>query len=168
MGQDTLVEGFGLTKSWLQDRLEEKHHCRPTVQKVEPLGPEAIGYLSVIRRVQLEWDCNKSDLPDSIIVKIPCTAKVSDAFEKSTGNKTSEEQMGIMQKSMHNTETRFYRVVQYEDPKPLLVPVIYAAEDCSSKQPVIVMQDYRDCHVADHKKGFSEKQVQLVLLTESQ
>ncbi|KHJ80485.1 hypothetical protein OESDEN_19840 [Oesophagostomum dentatum] len=94
-----------------------------------------------------------------MIDKIPCTAKVSEAFEKSTGNKTSEEQMGIMQKSMHNTETRFYRVVQYEDPKPLLVPVIYAAEDCSSEQPVIVMQDYRDCHVADHRKGFSEKQL---------
>ncbi|KHJ94418.1 hypothetical protein OESDEN_05649 [Oesophagostomum dentatum] len=115
--------------------------------------------MSIMRRVFLEWSCDKSDLPNSVIIKVPCTAKVSDAFEKSSGKKTSKHDMDLMQKTMHGTETKFYRLMQAVDHEPLLVPIIYAAIDCTSEDPVIVMEDYHDCFVVKNTGAFTEKQV---------
>ncbi|RCN49830.1 hypothetical protein ANCCAN_04073 [Ancylostoma caninum] len=70
MSKDVLIDGFALTKSWLQDRVERVHGVRPRVGKVEPLGKDAVGYMSVIRRVWLEWDSDRSELPKSVIVKV--------------------------------------------------------------------------------------------------
>ncbi|VDM78152.1 unnamed protein product [Strongylus vulgaris] len=112
MDEDVIVEGTGLTKSWLKDRIETKLRHRPRVAKVEPLGPEALGYMSIIRRVHLEWDCNQKDLPNSVVVKIPSPSKGTETFEKSSGAKTSEEEKKRMQEIPHETETKFYRTVQ--------------------------------------------------------
>ncbi|KHJ81516.1 hypothetical protein OESDEN_18798 [Oesophagostomum dentatum] len=67
--------------------------------------------------------------------------------------------MDQMQKFAHGVETKFYRMIQDVSSKPLLVPLIYAVEDFSSENPVIVMEDYSDCTTTDPIEGFSEKQV---------
>ncbi|EYC22103.1 hypothetical protein Y032_0018g3715 [Ancylostoma ceylanicum] len=159
MCDDLLIPGFLLTKSWLQDRIEERHAVRPNIGKVTPLGKDATGYMSLIRRVQLEWSCNRSELPNSVIVKIPFTAAVHDALDKSSGTSSSQEDMNLLQKVFHSVESRFYRIVEEEKQKPLLVPTIYANEDSDADQPVIVMQDYQSCYVVDLVQGFSEKQL---------
>ncbi|KIH55321.1 hypothetical protein ANCDUO_14523, partial [Ancylostoma duodenale] len=125
---------------------------------VEPLGPEAAGYMSVIRRVQLEWNIGLSELPKSVIVKIPCATATNDAFE-SSGAAMEELDTYSFGKVSHALETKFYRLLEGEKQKSLLVPTIYAAEGYDSIQPVIVMEDYRNCSVVDLVDGFSEKQV---------
>ncbi|KAL6744101.1 hypothetical protein Aduo_017072 [Ancylostoma duodenale] len=50
---------------------------------VEPLGPDAVRYMSVIRRVQLDWDGSQRDLPKSVIIKIPCSTAANNTFESS-------------------------------------------------------------------------------------
>ncbi|KAL6742863.1 hypothetical protein Aduo_015964 [Ancylostoma duodenale] len=115
--------------------------------------------MSVIRRVQLEWSCNDSELPNSVIIKIPFTAAVHDALDKSSGTTSRQEDMNLLQKVFHSVESRFYGIIQGEEQKPLLVPTIYANEDSDANQPVIVMQDYHSCYVVDLVQGFSEKQL---------
>ncbi|KIH66504.1 hypothetical protein ANCDUO_03168 [Ancylostoma duodenale] len=127
--------------------------------QVTPLGKDATGYMSVIRRVQLEWSCNDSELPNSVIIKIPFTAAVHDALDKSSGTTSRQEDMNLLQKVFHSVESRFYGIIQGEEQKPLLVPTIYANEDSDANQPVIVMQDYHSCYVVDLVQGFSEKQL---------
>ncbi|KIH48093.1 hypothetical protein ANCDUO_21841, partial [Ancylostoma duodenale] len=108
---------------------------------VEPLGPEAAGYMSVIRRVHLEWNSDLNELPKSVIVKIPCATATNDAFE-SSGAAMEELDTYSFGKISHALETKFYRLLEGEKQKSLLVPTIYAAEGYDSKQPVIVMEDY--------------------------
>ncbi|RCN49833.1 hypothetical protein ANCCAN_04076 [Ancylostoma caninum] len=155
---EILIDGFTLTNSWLQDQIEREHGRRPLVSKVEPLGPDAVGYMSVIRRVHLEWDSDLSELPNSVIVKIPCTTAASDAFE-SAGATMMELDTYSLGRISHTLETKFYRLMQDEKQKSLLVPKIYVAEGYDSEQPVIVMEDYRNCSVMDVVDGFSEKQL---------
>ncbi|EYC02563.1 hypothetical protein Y032_0099g3182 [Ancylostoma ceylanicum] len=156
MSEEVLVNGFVLTKSWLQDRIERKHGVRPHIGNVEPLGPDAVGYMSVIRRVLLNWDGDQSELPKSVIVKIPNSTAANNTFESSGAR---IEDAGFLEKIVHGLETKFYRLMDKEKPKRLLVPTMYAAEDYDSEQPVIVMEDYCNCFSVDLMVGFSEKQL---------
>ncbi|EYC02560.1 hypothetical protein Y032_0099g3181 [Ancylostoma ceylanicum] len=157
MSEEVLVDGFALTKSWLQNRVERIHGVRPRVGKVEPLGKDAVGYMSVIRRVWLEWDSDRSELPKSVIVKIPCPAAANKTFEASGATTIGVSDSFL--KASHGLEANFYRLIQEEKQKRLLVPIIYASEDFSAEQPVIVMQDYRNCFLTDLVKGLTEKQL---------
>ncbi|RCN49831.1 hypothetical protein ANCCAN_04074 [Ancylostoma caninum] len=155
---EILIDGFTLTNSWLQDQIEREHGCRPRVLKVEPLGPDAVGYMSVIRRVHLEWYSDRSELPKSVIVKIPCTTAAGDASESADATMKDLDTYSLGRIS-HTLETKFYRFLQNEKQKSLLAPMIYVAEGYDSEQPVIVMEDYRNCSVMDVVDGFSEKQL---------
>ncbi|KIH60694.1 hypothetical protein ANCDUO_09044 [Ancylostoma duodenale] len=113
--------------------------------------------MSVIRRVWLEWDSDRSELPKSVIVKIPCPTAANNTFEASGATTIGVSDTFL--KASHGLESKFYRLMQDEKPKNLLVPTIYASEGFDSQQPVIVMQDYRNCFLVDLVKGLSEKQL---------
>ncbi|EYC02554.1 hypothetical protein Y032_0099g3179 [Ancylostoma ceylanicum] len=114
--------------------------------------------MSVIRRVHLGWNCDSPELPESVIVKIPCPTATKDAFE-SSGAAMEQLDTDSFGKISHTLETKCYRLLQDVKQKSILVPTIYAADGYDSEQPVIVIEDFRNCSIVDMVDGFSEKQL---------
>ncbi|RCN49828.1 hypothetical protein ANCCAN_04071 [Ancylostoma caninum] len=89
-------------------------------------------------------------------VWIPCSTAANNTFESSGA---TIENADSLEKIVHGLEIKFYRLIQDEKPKRLLVPALYAAEDYDSKQPVIVMEDYQNCFSVDLKLFFIAEQI---------
>uniref|UniRef100_A0A1I7XHS6 Sm domain-containing protein n=1 Tax=Heterorhabditis bacteriophora TaxID=37862 RepID=A0A1I7XHS6_HETBA len=130
---------------------------------VDPLGADAIGYMSIMRRVELVWSESGNHFPKSVIIKIPSSTLSNETLEKSFDIYTDPDSSKMLQYLIHKTEACFYRLMQDWPQKPLALPFIYAAEYTDPEQSVIVMEDYRDCHVKDLVDGFNEKQLYIIM-----
>ncbi|CAI5452801.1 unnamed protein product [Caenorhabditis angaria] len=166
MSNDLIIPDVPLTKTWLADVMEKKLGVRPTVGTSSTLVNGELGYMSMIRKVGLnfEVDGDDSEFPKSVVLKITTTGKGLDAIEGASGDMEapSEADKSMTEQFMHNTECDYYRVLSAANEKHIKIPKIYALEDTINKTtevPVIVMEMFENCHLYDLIQGFSENQL---------
>ncbi|CAP25832.2 Protein CBG05337 [Caenorhabditis briggsae] len=172
---ELIIEGVPLTKEWLANVVEKKLGVRPKIGTSGILDNSELGYMSMIRKVELHFDAEQEEsqqnLPKHVVLKIACSAKGSGVIENAGGEVDSKNSAAVEQ-FMHNTECNYYRIFGKLTDKPLKVPTIYSASKAGDEDapvPVIVMEMFEDCKVYDLIEGFNEQQLykivdQLIML----
>ncbi|CAI2358115.1 unnamed protein product [Caenorhabditis sp. 36 PRJEB53466] len=170
MSSDLIVENVPLTKEWLADLMEKKIGVKPKVGTTGILDNAELGYMSMIRKVELHFDAEQEEkhqnLPKHVVLKIACSAKGTDVLENAGGDVGDVRDTAAVEQFMHNTECDYYTVFSQLSEKPLNVPIVYCAAKAGDKTapiPVIVMEMFDNCKVYDLIEGFDEPKLYKIM-----
>ncbi|CAI4231626.1 unnamed protein product [Auanema sp. JU1783] len=170
-GVEYLVEGVQVTKANVEKVLQENFGVHAKILEASPLGKDAIGYMSVIRRLSLQWPTHRDDLPESVIIKITSSSSVKDALDRSgrrsgDPSKAEEEEriMNFLQACMHNNEVTYLRnFTKFREEADFSYPITHYTGDYGSDNSYIVLKDYKDCKLIDLIDGFNEEQLYAIV-----
>lgn len=161
-----IIDNYPLTKEWLADLVKKKIGVKPKVGSCGILDNADLGFMSMIRKVQLHFDAEQElkhpNLPKNVVIKIASCAKLGEGVGSVGVDVNKGNAAAIMELFMHNTECNYYNVFRKYTDLPMKVPVIYCAAkagDAEAPVPVIVMEMFEDCTVHDLIDGFDKDQL---------
>ncbi|KAJ1348215.1 hypothetical protein KIN20_003470 [Parelaphostrongylus tenuis] len=152
-------------KSWIVSALEREHHQKPTIVKIVPLHI-ALGHMSEILRLHLEWSNSTKNLPKTVIAKIPGSKKSEESLDHSCNStkgiatlSTKSGEGEVIVKMMHKIEMETYALLKETKCDGLAVPYLYDSLPLSSPTPCLLMEDIHSSHMIDLIDGFNDEQL---------
>lgn len=142
-----------ITAKWMNYAFGEAGLCSGediAAIDVESLGPQAIGLLSSICRVNIQYKPHVQSLPDSVVIKFP---------PEMDENKSFGIKMGVYER-----ELRFY--TELADRCPIRIPKCYfALMNKEAHDFILMLEDERDWTPADQVVGLTDNQTRSAVLS---
>ncbi|KAK6060199.1 hypothetical protein COOONC_02146 [Cooperia oncophora] len=121
---------------------------------------DVMGHMCTIMRIHLTWPSSSSDLPSTVIAKIPNTAALVQKLEGAYGDQapvaTAPDDSFLQY--IHENEIDTYAMLSKSKCEGLAVPFFYGALPFSSPSPCILIEDIHSSGTVDLIDGFNDDQ----------
>ena len=139
-----------ITSEWLNKVLHNSGYLKDiNIESItrEPWGAGE-GFISDMARLSLTYDKESSEIPKTMIVKMPTTFRTALAV--------------ALQYNLYEREIRFYSVIA--PLSPIRVPgLIFYDYNLESKKSILILEDCSCYTQIDQIEGLNKKQIELVI-----